>query len=267
MQTRWLTYLTPRISKNYEQTQKNRMLYVMLLAVFLVSLFTGILNLVNGWNREATALLILSGICLIGFFLSQSGHFILAAMILCTILFLVIDLVLFYGAGLYDAGLIAYPPFMLCVTFLFGKKRGLFLATLACIASVVGLYQAERMGIFEPTFPATLLRVIVLTFMLIVVALILWGVRESWEANLLHMKESYDLTLEGWARALEYRDGGTAGHTRRVAELSVILARRLHCSPQEVKVIRRGAFLHDIGKMAIPDHLLLKPGALTPEEW
>jgi putative nucleotidyltransferase with HDIG domain len=84
---------------------------------------------------------------------------------------------------------------------------------------------------------------------------------------MLRLRESYDLTLQGWARALEYRDGETAGHTRRVTELSVALAKRLGLSDDEIRNLQRGAYLHDIGKMAIPDNILLKPGPLTEEEW
>lgn len=78
---------------------------------------------------------------------------------------------------------------------------------------------------------------------------------------------SYDNTLEGWARALELRDQETEGHTRRVTEMTLHLARALRISEDEQVHIRRGALLHDIGKMGIPDDILLKPGALTSEEW
>jgi putative nucleotidyltransferase with HDIG domain len=267
MRTKLLDYLLPRKSPSYEQTQKYRMLYVMFVVAFLGALSTGIENLAQGWNREAMALLLLAAACLIGFFRAQTGHFTSAAALLCTLLLAGIDAALFYGAGLYDAGLIVFPIFMLSVTFLFGKKRGLFLATLASIVSVAGLYLLELMGVFDPTFPATLLRVIVLILLLTLTALVIWVVRESWESNLNHIRESYDLTLEGWARALEYRNGETAGHARRVAELSEALAQQLHFSSEQAQDIRRGALLHDIGKMAIPDSILLKPGPLTPEEW
>lgn len=78
---------------------------------------------------------------------------------------------------------------------------------------------------------------------------------------------AYDSTLEGWARALELRDQETEGHTRRVAQLSVELARSLGVEGHELTQIKRGALLHDIGKMAIPDSVLLKPGPLNDGEW
>jgi len=80
------------------------------------------------------------------------------------------------------------------------------------------------------------------------------------------LREAYDKTLEGWARALELRDELTEGHTRRVTELTVRLARAMGLSEEHVEHIRRGAILHDIGKMAIPDAILHKKGPLTPAE-
>ncbi len=78
---------------------------------------------------------------------------------------------------------------------------------------------------------------------------------------------SYDRTIEGWARALDLKDQETEGHSRRVTELSVALASRLGIRGEDLMHVRRGALLHDIGKMGVPDAILLKPGKLDPEEW
>jgi PAS domain S-box-containing protein/putative nucleotidyltransferase with HDIG domain len=78
---------------------------------------------------------------------------------------------------------------------------------------------------------------------------------------------AYDTTLEGWVRALDLRDKETEGHSLRVTEATVLLARSLGVDGAELVHVRRGALLHDVGKMAIPDAILLKPGPLTPEEW
>ena len=78
---------------------------------------------------------------------------------------------------------------------------------------------------------------------------------------------AYDATIEGWSRALDLRDKETEGHTQRVTELTLRLARALGIGEAQLAHIRRGALLHDIGKMSIPDTILLKPGALTRSEW
>lgn len=78
---------------------------------------------------------------------------------------------------------------------------------------------------------------------------------------------AYDSTLEGWTRALDLRDKETVGHTQRVVDLSLQLARRLGLHDEELVHVRRGALLHDIGNIAVPDFILSKPGPLSDEEW
>jgi len=77
----------------------------------------------------------------------------------------------------------------------------------------------------------------------------------------------YTATLEGWVRALDLRDQETEGHTQRVTDLTVELARRMNVAEDQLEPIRRGALLHDIGKIGIPDAILRKPGPLTEDEW
>jgi PAS domain S-box-containing protein/putative nucleotidyltransferase with HDIG domain len=81
------------------------------------------------------------------------------------------------------------------------------------------------------------------------------------------MMEAYDATIEGWGRALDLRDQETEGHSRRVTDLSERLARALNVGDADLVHIRRGALLHDIGKMGVPDRILLKTDNLTPTEW
>ncbi len=78
---------------------------------------------------------------------------------------------------------------------------------------------------------------------------------------------AYDTTIEGWSRALDLRDKETEGHSKRVTEMVLTLARSLQVAEADLPHVRRGALLHDIGKMGVPDHILLKAGPLTEEEW
>jgi response regulator RpfG family c-di-GMP phosphodiesterase len=78
---------------------------------------------------------------------------------------------------------------------------------------------------------------------------------------------AYDATIEGWSHALDLRDKETEGHSRRVTEMTVRLARAFGFSEAELVQVRWGALLHDMGKMGIADGILLKPGPLTAEEW
>src|SRR5580700_11877919 len=86
------------------------------------------------------------------------------------------------------------------------------------------------------------------------------------KAAVAELKRSYDITLEALGDALDLKDAETEGHSRRVTAYTIAIARKMGLAKEEVDVIARGAFLHDIGKMAIPDAILLKPGKLTDDE-
>lgn len=90
---------------------------------------------------------------------------------------------------------------------------------------------------------------------------------ENLQRSNLELFLAYDATIEGWSRAMDLRDKETEGHTQRVTEMTERMARAMGISEAEIVHIRRGALLHDIGKMGVPDHILLKPGKLTDEEW
>ncbi len=87
------------------------------------------------------------------------------------------------------------------------------------------------------------------------------------EESKKEVEDAYDATLEGWARALDLRDKETEGHTQRVTAQTMSLAQKLGISGHKLANYRRGALLHDIGKLGIPDRILHKPGPLTEEEW
>ncbi len=81
-----------------------------------------------------------------------------------------------------------------------------------------------------------------------------------------HIQSTYDETLQVLGGALDLRDNETAGHSQRVTRYSLVIAKAIGCNAEELKQIELGAFLHDFGKIGIPDAILLKPGKLTPDE-
>ena len=85
-------------------------------------------------------------------------------------------------------------------------------------------------------------------------------------ATMNDLERSYDFTLEAMGDALDLRDAETEGHSRRVTAYTLVLARAMGLDIEQLRTIARGAFLHDIGKIATPDHILLKPGKLDPGE-
>ncbi len=90
---------------------------------------------------------------------------------------------------------------------------------------------------------------------------------EGMQKSNMEIVTAYDATIAGWSRALDLRDKETEGHTQRVSEVTVQLARRMGIGPERLVHIRRGALLHDIGKLGVPDQILLKPGRLSEAEW
>jgi putative two-component system response regulator len=91
--------------------------------------------------------------------------------------------------------------------------------------------------------------------------------RNELEAAHQALIRSYDKTIEGWVHALDLRDKETEGHSLRVTEMTLKFAQLVGIDEKQFEDVRRGALLHDVGKLGIPDAILLKPGRLTEEEW
>ncbi len=90
---------------------------------------------------------------------------------------------------------------------------------------------------------------------------------ENLQRSNFELAIAYDETIEGWSKALDLRDRETEGHTQRVTRLTQEMGTFMGMNESELVLVRRGALLHDIGKMGVPDSILFKPGELTPEEW
>src|SRR6202162_4880192 len=89
---------------------------------------------------------------------------------------------------------------------------------------------------------------------------------QQWKTALSNLEKSYDITLEALGDALDLKDAETEGHSRRVTAFTIAIARAMGLAGDQIRIIARGAFRHDIGKMAIPDDILRKPGKLTSEQ-
>ncbi len=91
--------------------------------------------------------------------------------------------------------------------------------------------------------------------------------REKLQQAHSKLLDAYGATIEGWSHAMDLRDRETEGHSRRVTELALKLARAFGMNDEQLTQIRHGALLHDMGKLGVPDSILHKPDKLTPEEW
>jgi putative nucleotidyltransferase with HDIG domain len=194
-------------------------------------------------------------------------------LLLSAIVLMVINVNLFDGDGIRDSGILAYPIFIMIGVLFFGKRATPYFSV-AAIVSLIGIVTLEIQGYIHPTIDTTRFDIILpMIILLLVAAGFIWVVVGNMENHIERVKESeaelrknYDLTLGAWAKVLEYRDKETEGHSRRLVELSTRLAQALGLSEEEIGHLRRGALLHDIGKLAIPDEILLKPGALNDPE-
>jgi len=171
---------------------------------------------------------------------------------------------------------------------LHGRKAVIVISALSIgVSGVVAFLESRGIFLTDPHIPDVRFSIIALTVFTLAIGFLVTRTLENLQLSIsLYRKESriryeseqkikllnqelelaYETTLEGWSRALELRDKETEGHSRRVTNLTVVIARKLGFDKYEIKYVYYGALLHDIGKMGIPDEILHKPGSLTPEE-
>src|SRR5689334_1262289 len=257
----------------YEKNQRVRTLSAILWIVLIASVALGLLNIQFRTWDSVIALFGLAVICLPLLWLNAKGQLTLSALLLSLVVLMVINLNLFDGDGIRDSGILAYPIFIMIGVLFFGKRATPYFS-IAAIASLILIVYLEMRGYIHPTIGATKFDILLpIVILLLVAAAFIWVVVGNIEKYIERVEESeaelrktYDLTLGAWAKVLEYRDKETEGHSRRLVELSARLAQALGLPTEEIDQLRRGALLHDIGKLAIPDEILLKPGALNDAE-
>lgn len=263
MLARLIDLFRPPTHESLDQTQKARFLHITLLVVAGACIVTGLLNV--GVNPAvATFLLLVGGASLVCIPFNRRRYYTPVALV---ITFLVLGVITFslLGVGLGDAGVIAYPIFIIFASYLLNKKAA-FMAVLLSLASAFLVYYLDKTGYIAPVRYSDENRLIVVCVLLLSTGLLLWVIIDNWVQIVQDLKETYDMTLSGWGKALEYRDQETQGHSTRVVEMTLALAKRLGVPETKMEHIRRGALLHDIGKMAIPDAVLLKKGSFTDKE-
>lgn len=189
-------------------------------------------------------------------------------------LFLSIDILAAAAMVFFTGGVQSSLLFLLYIPMLAGALRldlrQTFFSSVAVSAIVVWMWSVAEGGL--PSLGSTAVRVSLFAVGSFLVALFFGQLAQ--ETRLSQARErahadltlAYDATLGGWSRALDLRDRETEGHTQRVTEVTLRLAKAMGVKAEALEHIRRGAMLHDIGKIAISDRILLKPGPLTAEE-
>ena len=258
---------------NFESDQQKRTLGVIIWIVLLSALILGLYNIQFNTLSSILALFGLALLCVPLLFMNSRGHYLPSALALSLIVLIVINVNLYDGDGILDPGLLAYPIFIMAGTLLFGKRATPYFA-LAALVSVTVIVYLEIRGDIQPTLgPVRYESLVPIAVLFFASSLIIWVMVGNIEKNLILVRNSmlelsanYESTLEAWAKVMEYRDRETEGHSRRLVELSARLAKALGLSEEQTLNLRRGALIHDIGKLAIPDDILLKPSSLTESE-
>jgi putative nucleotidyltransferase with HDIG domain len=261
-----LKYLYPPKSISFELQQRMRYLHVALLVTAIGSVLFGVINVPMGAMTLVNLFFFIALFNIAGIALNHHGYYFLAALILTSLIFIAAVFNLYDGAGLSDPGIAAFPVFIILVGFFF-RKWAVIWSTALSIATVYGMYLGHAAGLITLSATPTGSRAMILSILFIISGTLYWTISDNWERTLLALRESYDLTLQGWAKVLELRDVETEGHSERVEKLSVALALKMGLSKEDIRHFRRGAYLHDIGKIAVADQILFKTGMLNESDW
>ena len=251
----------------------------MINSIFLIALVTvsliGINVLQNPIDSSAISIFVLLIVVILLFLLFKKGYIKTAGIGLIVIVSVVVTYNFIIAGGINDNGMVIFPVLITISGLIMGKRFIPFMTGLA-LSEISFIYWLTVSGRITPfdgavtVYPHNFFTVVV---MIVVTGLIIWITVTTIEKNYLKLiKSEYDLrvsyeqTIEGWGNALELFDEETEGHSIRVTELTLKLARRMDIAEPDIEQIRRGARLHDIGKMGVSDQILNKPGPLTIQE-
>lgn len=236
-------------------------------SILVVLIFFGTLSAVIQFiivpSFQATFSGILLGVSLlvIAYFISRTKHYIYSAVI--TVIITTFAVVLNYLIDPTDSATLSFIFIGIFVASMFFSIRGIIaviLLDLVILSFILSLSDQIKLS------DILAYQIYIIIFSGLMLISILQRDRLE-EDRISDLRNNYDATLEGWANALELIDKETLGHSRRVLEMTTKLAIKIGIEGKELEDICRGALLHDIGKMAIPEEIMFKREPLTDNEW
>ena len=244
---------------------------IAILILFLISLNMAL----NDWDDAALSLVIQLGVTLALFILFKMGYPRVAGFGLLISISALITYNFLVEGGIHDNGMVVFPVLITLSGLVLGRKIVPYM-TMVSLFEASLLYWLAVAGVIKPY--GGVIQVDIQDYLTVMILLLISGIligitMITIENNLgqlvmaeRQLRDSYNLTLDGWGRALELFDKETEGHSIRVTELTLEIAKFLNIDKDEIEHIRRGALLHDIGKMGISDQILNKTSSLSEEE-
>lgn len=244
----------------------------------------------DGFSKQILLYMFMLGILIVAQTMVRQGKTHIVSMYFVGIFWLLgSSLMLLFENGLRAPGYIAALIFIVVYTGLMHGQRAVIIITVLTILVniLVGVLEMQGYFLTEPKIPDIRFSIIAqVTFFPLIAFMVTRTLKNlnisinlfrdevekhrqsQQQVNQLNqeLELAYETTLEGWARALELRDKETEGHSRRVTDFTIALAKELNFSEKEIRYVYYGALLHDIGKMGIPDEILNKPAKLTDRE-
>lgn len=229
----------------------------------------------RGWQVTSISLLLMALISGLLWLLYQKGFFQLAGFLLYLLVSFVITFNVIIGHGIYDEAMLVYPLLIIFSGLIFGK-RSTVLVSVISLAEICLIYIFAEAGIVQPFYGAvampieeTITSIVVISVTGYIVWLVIDIIERAVDRILeseQDVEEAYNQTLIAWAKALELRKREEPGHSAQVSSLASLFAEHLGLAPDQIRAVWQGSLLHDIGKMGIPEEILLKPEPHIPEE-
>ena len=229
----------------------------------------------NPVNLSTISVLILLVLLILFFILFRSGYYRIAGSGLIVAISVIITYNLIIAGGINDNAMVIFPILITIAGLVLGKRFIPYMTGII-LAEVSGIYWLTANGYITPYDGAITVyfhNFATVFILLVITGIVIWITVRTLERNFQHLiaseyelRNSYNQTIDGWGRALELFDEDTEGHSLRVTELTLDLAKRLDIKGEDLEHIRRGALLHDIGKMGISDEILNKKSSLTNQE-